>query len=316
MNLGYIKKKNTQACVKYIGIDNNLINRNCKQCLEYVEETVCHNCGLVNNEQEMVNISFVNPEEKEVLHRHYSTTLKFNKIIKMQEWFKYTEEEKIEYKLSCHIKLLCEKLNIKSIGCIDQITILVSKVMHAIKDDYNGPKRARVKDGIIIMCIHYISKNVNLPEITSTSYLDFAKLINLDTKFISRADKLIMDLISRNKLVLPQEFINNILHNKKPLDYVLEIIKKYNLDKNLITKNIITKIEKLIEICEDNDLILNCNPLTVGVTCFYYVLKLPENNFDIDLKLFASIYDLSIVTVLKTYNTLKLKQDKINKLIN
>jgi hypothetical protein len=72
----------------------------------------------------------------------------------------------------------------------------------------------------------------------------------------------------------------------------------------------------LIDICEDNDLISDTTPLTIGVTCFYYILKLPEINIDIDLKIFTSIYDVSLVTLTKTFNKLKLKQDQINNYLN
>jgi len=71
--------------------------------------------------------------------------------------------------------------------------------------------------------------------------------------------------------------------------------------------------QSLITICEDNDILLDHTPLSVGVSCFYYILKL--NNIDIDLKIFSELYDLSVVTVVKTYNKLKVYEKQISNML-
>ena len=224
--------------------------------------------------------------------------------MKMQEWMMWTNDEKNEYKLNKYTKELCEKLNI--LECIiGAVCNLVSHIMTAVKNGCDGPKRSRVKDGIIIVCIYYISKNTR----SSYSYIELAKKIDLNMKYISKADKLIMELINSNKLQISNEFLDKFLKTENPIDYVTRIIEKYNLN---INDSIIEQVKSLIEICEDNDILLDHTPLSMGVSCFYYVLNI--NNIDINIKMFSELYDLSMVTVMKTYNKLKLHTKSFEKL--
>ena len=62
----------------------------------------------------------------------------------------------------------------------------------------------------------------------------------------------------------------------------------------------------LINICEENDLLLDHTPQSVGICCFYYILKL--NNIEIDVKLFIEIYNISAVTLFKTHSKLQQHQ--------
>ena len=142
---------------------------------------------------------------------------------------------------------------------------------------------------------------------TSNS-IDLAKKIDLNMKYISKADKLIMELINSNKLKMSKECLNNFLQPENPIDFVTRIIEKYNLN---INQSIIDQVSNLIEICEDNDILLDHTPLSIGVTCFY-VLNI--NNIDINIKMFSQLYDLSMVTVMKTYNKLKLYKTRFEKL--
>ena len=102
-----------------------------------------------------------------------------------------------------------------------------------------------------------------------------------------------------------------VLKTQKPFDYVITTINKNNLK---ISNDILNKVQILISLCEDNDLLLDHTPLSVGVSCFYYILKL--ENIDIDLKIFSELYNLSVVTVVKTYNKLKIYNDKIIKYLS
>jgi hypothetical protein len=119
-------------------------------------------------------------------------------------------------------------------------------------------------------------------------------------KYISKADKLIMELISSNKLQLSQAFINNVFKTEEPIDYVTKIIDKYKLE---IEKQLLEQVSELITICNDNDILLDHTPLSIGVSCFYYILDI--NKISINIKIFSELYDLSIVTVMKTFNKLK-----------
>ena len=74
----------------------------------------------------------------------------------MQDWFMWTNDEKNSYKLSNYTKDLCNKLSIPD-TLTPLICNIVNVVISAIKK-YEGTKRARVKDGIILSCIEYVGK--------------------------------------------------------------------------------------------------------------------------------------------------------------
>jgi len=286
-------------------ISNNLrtMNKKCGcDCDIDTDDKTCRECGLVLSDT--VEYSSYVYEEPQVF-KHHTTNVSNNRILKMQEWMMWSNEEKNQYKLNKYVIQLCEKLDISE-KIVNTVSILVSNVMKAIKSCCDGPKRSRVKDGIIIVCIHYISKNESLG---NNSYVDLCKKIDLSLKYASRADKLIMELINSNKLNLSDKFVSNFLKTESPMDYVLKIIGRYKLD---IKEDMLKNVNNLIDICEDNDILLDHTPLSIGVSCFYYILTL--NNIDIDVKIFSEIYDLSIVTIMKTYNKLKVYKKNFEKM--
>lgn len=274
----------------------------CPECQSICYESVCHHCGLMlTNNQEFSSYQFEEP----IQHKStYSNGPQGSRIKKMQEWMMWTNEEKTEYKLNKYTKELCGKLQINE-QLVDSVTNLVSQVMSAVKNSCDGPKRSRVKDGIIIVCIYYISKGSS----HVYSYIDLAKKIDLNMKYISKADKLLMELINSNKLNLSKEFMDNFYKTENPIDYVTKIIDKYELK---INEKILEQVVELINICEDNDILLDHTPLSVGVSCFYYILDI--NNIEINVKMFSELYDLSMVTVLKTFNKLKLHKKNFEKM--
>jgi transcription initiation factor TFIIIB Brf1 subunit/transcription initiation factor TFIIB len=213
----------------------------------------------------------------------------------------WTNDEKNIYKLKMYVKNLCKDLKISEY-LIDQIIDVVIMVMDTIKRN-DGTKRARVKDGIIVICIYYVSKDT----VTPYSYMDMAKRLDLDIKYVTRAERIILELINSKKLNLSKSIV---LDTQKPYDYIINTIKSKNLN---IDNQILEHTQSLITICEDNDILLDHTPLSVGVSCFYYILKL--NNIDIDLKMFSELYDLSMVTVIKTYNKLKVYEKQISELL-
>lgn len=283
-------------------IDSNQIDKilKCSSCdnpnlLETHYETTCNNCGLVltrdfcSNDFPISNFETIEPIQKKSYPSHQSSKLK-----KMQEWYMWTNDEKSQYKLSQYTKNLCQKLELLE-NLYDNICQTVFKVMEAIKKQ-EGTKRARVKDGIILVCIqyvyHYLNEIMNKP-----SAIELAKKINLDVKYITKAEKIVLELINKNPNILNKSVILDI---KKPMEYVYHVNLKHNLQ---ISNIILDKVNYLIDKCEKNDILLDHTPLSIGVCCLYYILKL--NNIEIDLKIFSNIYNLSVVTVMKTYNKLK-----------
>lgn len=272
----------------------------CKNCLSdnvLKDGTfVCYDCGLTLNED---RISL-----QQVFENNIPISIKSNfkcRINKMQEWYMWTNSEKNEYKLKICVQDLCKKLKIAE-NLIGSIVDTVILVMNAIKIN-DGTKRARVKDGIILACIHYVSKDTPTPY----SYSELIKRLDLDIKYITKAERLILELINSNKLNLDKQLV---LKTQKPFDYVMNTVKQKGLR---INSDILEKVNSLIEICEDNDLLLDHTPLSIGVCCFYYILKLEK--IDIDIKLFCEMYQLSVVTVIKIHNKLKVFDKQILELL-
>lgn len=278
----------------------------CTNCLSTnlninISDLICQDCGLVISENYIIsNQSFdANLIKSEIPQKKNWTVNR--KINKMQEWLMWTNDEKNIYKLKTYVQNLCH--NLKIVEClIEPIINTIITVMSSIRQN-DGTKRARVKDGIIVICIHYVSKNTSTPY----SYIDIAKRLNLNIKYVTKAEKIILELINSKKLNLDKSII---LNTQSPYDYVTTIIKNNNLN---IDTQILDNTKRLIEICEDNDLLLDHTPLSIGVCCFYYILKIYDDN--IDLKIFSDLYNLSGVTIIKTYNKLKVYDSKIKKIL-
>lgn len=300
-----IKNKNKQEIVK-----NQFVCNNCNEDLE-LSDNVCYNCGLETGQVEYSNYNF--EETDQVSYSKVSS--QNNRITKMQEWFKWTNEEKNEYKLNKYTKEFCYNLNhlfsnnkiniILNENVIEQVVIFVSQLMKAIKDNFSGPKRSRVKDGLTIMCIYYTLKSNQI----YTSYIDISKMLKIEMKYISSANKTITQLVNNGKLKVEESFKNFIFKTEKPTDYINKIIDKYNLS---IDQLILNQVSSLIDICEDNDVLLDHTPLSIGVSCFYYILSL--NSLEVDINLFSEIYNISIVTIDKTFKKLLNYKEQFEKL--
>lgn len=273
-----------------------------------VSDLICQDCGLVISENYIsstqafdVSTKTENNCNTNSGHQQKRSYNANHKINKMQEWLMWTNDEKNIYKLKTYVQNLCHDLKI--VEClIEPIVNTIVIVMNSIRQN-DGTKRARVKDGIIVICIHYVSKNTSTPY----SYIDISKRLNLNIKYVTKAEKFILELINSKKLNLDKSII---LNTQAPYDYVITIVKNNNLN---IDTEILDKTKYLIEICEDNDLLLDHTPLSIGVCCFYYILKTYDDN--IDLKIFSDLYNLSGVTIIKTYNKLKVYDCKIKKLL-
>lgn len=290
-------------------MEGNRINRIC--CNTYIDTNVCYTCGIMINEKEISEYAFeIRPDIK---HRpNFNNS--YNKIYKMQSWSTLSNKEMIEYKLTTYIINLCKELKITE--HIPQITEFTIHVMNIIRDNFNGSKRSRVKDALIIMCIYYTYKTNN----TDCNYTNLTNQFNkkydkddlryITSKYISRAITTILDLINQNKLLISDEFKNSITSIEQPMNYINKIIKKYKLNISDITIN---QICNLVDICTENDIINDSTPLSLGVGCFYYILKI--NNIKINLNIFSEIYDISSVTILKTYKKLKIYDTKLKELL-
>jgi len=301
-NLDVVWKEFENQSKKIDMSEKNNEGQICKNCystnmINSLESLICQDCGLILTENRLNS----SPVFESVIEPNRGYTNKNNKISKMQEWYMWSNEEKNTYKLKQYVRDLCSRLKI--LEClIENIIDTVVTVMDCIKKN-DGTKRARVKDGIIICCIYYVSKDTHTPY----SYAIMAKDLNLDIKYVTRAERLILELMNSKKLNLDKKLV---LSTNKPFDYVINTIKKNDLK---IDDSILKDTRTLIEICEDNDILLDHTPLSIGVCCFYYVLQMRSIN--IDIKIFSELYDLSSVTIIKTFNKLKSYKRQIEQLL-
>ena len=277
-----ISDKIERVCVNCNNSDN--IN-------EIDNEIICTYCGIIiDNDVYEIEPVF----EESIPIKKYNNNNKINKLI---QWYMWSNEEKTIYKLKEYTTNLCNKLEIPEY-LISQIINTVIEVMDVIKKN-DGSKRSRVKDGIIINCIHYTTTNEF--NILAFNCFDMAKKLSLDIKYITKADKLITELLNSGKVKLYK------IVNKSPYDYINQVIIKYQLN---ISINIKTKMQRLISICENNDMLLNNTPLSIGACCFFYILILFKN--DINAKDIAQMFNISHVTVIKTLSKLNTKSDFID----
>lgn len=252
-------------------------------------ESCCENCGII-----LSNHNFVHGYQEIIPTRHTSSS-KFGNIQRLQQWTMYSNEEKSQYKLKKYTESICEKVGIEA-HLVPFVCDTVCNVMDIIKEN-EGTKRARVKDGIIISCIHYLSKYLD----QKYDSVSLAKRLGINIKYITKADKIILPLIHAGKLKFDKR---SFLQTETPFFYVNQMIEQYHLQ---IPEFMITQVHRLINICEENDLLLDHTPQSVGICCFYYILKL--NNIQIDVKLFIEIYNISAVTLFKTYSKLQNHQE-------
>lgn len=303
LEFDYIASQSTKTCANRMNSEEHV----CQGCKSdnfsmSSHEIVCADCGLVQNTY-ISNLQSNLPYETQETPTRRTYSAGNAKLKKMQEWYMWTNKEKNEYKLVNYTKALCSKLEINE-ALTSSICATVVEVMNVIKK-HDGTKRARVKDGIILTCIQYVSKNGVHSGTSYISAVDLARKINLDIKYVTKAEKIILELLAGKKLNLNKK---NMLETQHPYEYVLTVVQKKSLK---IPPIILQQAKQLISVCEANDLLLDHTPLSIGVCCFYYVLK--ANEIELDVKLFSDLYDLSVVTVIKTYNKLKQYDDFIAK---
>lgn len=289
----------------------------CKDCSGTViqannYENVCTNCGLIQ-ENNSFNYMDNNPSidyNSDIRLRTNTPNKAASKLKKMQNWYMWTNEEKNAYKLALYTRELCNKVGVSETkeyfeNIIQTTCDTVKEVMKVIREQ-DGTKRARVKDGIILVCLQYVLRNANMfvGENNTSSAVELGKKINLQIKYISKAENMILEYINNGKLKLQKQ---TILKTKKAFDYVDEVMKKHNFK---VSTNLMIQVKRLIDICETNDILLDHTPLSTGVCCFYYILK--NNNIKIDAKVFSDLYNLSSVTVMKTFNKLKQHSAELN----
>ena len=305
----YDNFKKDEKNILDIVIENGFKCVNCNH-IEYDTDHVCTNCGLMNNNDKIYdnNINYDTNTEMTVLNypkKKYNYD-KNNHLCKMKTWYENTSEEKNEYKLLLYTKKICNSLEINSY--IDYICDLVNKVLKCIKLN-DGTKRSRVKDGIIVVCIYYTYKKHNLQNYTFTLQ-NIAKKLDLNIKYISKAEITILELINKKKISMDRNILLNIDTSLNILpDIKLQFRLYFDHSKSkacfgLVRSEIdvlFKELESLLKYYENNELFNNHTPFSITVGCLYYLLK---QKYDSDIILLSNVYNISHITILKIYKNL------------
>lgn len=252
-------------------------------------DIICSDCGLIQKTILCDTAPFPQASSEPVQRKICNTANK--RIKKMQEWYMWTNDEKNSYKLTTYTKELCSKLGILE-SYFPAITSTVLNVMDVIKR-HDVPKRAKVKDGIILVCIQYESQGTQ----TVYSAISLAKKLDISIKYVTKAEKIIIELISNKKLDLRKE---QVLEIKTPFQQVKAVINKNQLK---VPENVLLELQKLLQICEENDILVDHTPLSIGACCFFFTLQ--RYQVECDIKAFSKMHNLSLVTVLKTLRKLE-----------
>lgn len=285
----------------------------CKNCnfIECERDDVCTNCGLIIYDnaifENYVNCDNIN-QDMTILN-YQKKTNKNNHLYKMKSWFENTQQEKNDYKLVLYTKKVCDTLGVES--HIDYICDLVSIVLKCIKKN-DGTKRSRVKDGIIAVCIYYTYKKYHLQNYTFTLQ-SIAQKLNLNIKYVSKAEFMILELINKNKIPMDKNILLNINSSLTILPDIKFQFIEFNKNNFLpFHKNdidvLFNKLENLLKTYDKNDLLINHAPFSISIGCLYYILK---QTYDVPIMLLSNIYDISHITILKIYNIM-LVLDKTN----
>jgi transcription initiation factor TFIIIB Brf1 subunit/transcription initiation factor TFIIB len=247
---------------------------------------ICNLCGVVANN--VLNIS-----SEDISHTINADTIshKPKYLNKYHEWTLYTNEEKNSYRLYVYTTQLCRKLEIPD-HLSQTVSDYVLYVMETVKK-YDGTKRAKVKDGIILVCIQYVYKEIDSFENSKKCTVTLAKKLGIDVKYITKAETLILEMINAGKLKMSKNFV---VDTPRAFDYVREVINKQQMQ---VPKKLCEQVKRMIDICEREDILSNHTPLSIGVSCFYYILL--ANDIKLDIKSLAELYDMSFATIQKTY---------------
>lgn len=194
----------------------------------------------------------------------------------------YTDEDKKNHPIYLYIKELCDKFNVNTLTreIIDFCIYVFQKIKLL-----DTPRRNKLKEAIVILCINYIYQQNNLS-------LNFK-----ETKYITKANKILLELKHLdNTFNIDKQYL---LKRLSPFEH----IKKYNLN-DIILKN----TKRLIDLCEINDVLMNHTNLSIGLGCLYYVLNEMDKNLIIEN---INITELTIKKIFKELKTSTIIQNNL-----
>jgi transcription initiation factor TFIIIB Brf1 subunit/transcription initiation factor TFIIB len=284
-------------------VEEKPIKKKDKRCscgenyVESFELIVCENCGCVLDDNVFVNYEDFSGESSYPTKRTFGSN---SKLLKMQEWNKYTPDEKAEYKLVQDIQLLCEKNNIPQ-----NVAVLsgnMSKIYFKELKDKKGARRSRVRDGCIGICLWYASSEFKFP----ISQSDICKILDIDIKYFTRANKQFMEMININPIFKKSFNLTDFHYQKTEYDFVSDFLHKLNL------YSLHSLVNTTLKYCQEFDILPSNIASTKAVSAIYFVIL--NNNLPITKNQLAEKCGISTVTITKTCNNILKHKSQISNL--
>ena len=290
-----IKKKCCKSCKS-----DKLVKDNIKGYL------VCTECAVINQEFLNENPEFTYDEEnngngssrygcpanyffpKSALGTKIAPSKKgYNKVIALQRQGQMPYREKSLLEVLERIQLKCKKYGITQ-TIIDSAKILYKKVSDSkhIRGKRKGKNmimRCINRRSMIAACVFYACKMQKEPR----SPKEIADIYDLEIKHVHRGCRKILDYIDLNSTFYQ-------IRNSQASDFIERLSKKMDIDKKYIdiTKDVCNNIHKL-------DIASTHEPPSIAAGCILLVAN--TYNINISKKQISEIFDISDVTISKTY---------------
>jgi transcription initiation factor TFIIIB Brf1 subunit/transcription initiation factor TFIIB len=290
-----IKKKSCKSCKS-----EKLVKDNIKGYL------VCTECAVINQEFLDENPEFTYDEEnngngssrygcpanyffpKSALGTKIAPPKKgYNKVIALQRQGQMPYREKSLLEVLERIQLKCKKYSITQ-TIIDSAKILYKKVSDSkhIRGKRKGKNmimRCINRRSMIAACVFYACKMQKEPR----SPKEIADIYDLEIKHVHRGCRKILDYIDLNSTFYQ-------IRNSQAADFIERLSKKMDIDKKYIeiAKDICNNIHKL-------DIASTHEPPSIAAGCILLVAN--TYNINISKKQISEIFDISDVTISKTY---------------
>lgn len=251
----------------------------CKSCgntsLVYTEyEYICDFCGMVIEVNNISDDYYLNYNKNNVHNIVYpDSNEQKNQLLK-----KYVVD-------------FCMDFNLNNEN-IQQIHSVFSNVLNKLKK-YESSKRSNVKAAVLIHCICYVMNDIRY----NITYLSKHK--NINKNILSKVETSLLELINKKILNLDAGKIDKTYTSYEYVSYFV-YKKELNIDNDIL-KN----VKSLIEYCDKNILINKHTPISKGLGCFYYILKI--NNINLDKKVFSDFFSISSITINNIFKELNQK---------
>jgi len=310
----YLDMTDTQIDNLLLGVDLNkkldIKKKICKSCKSdklVVDNIkgylVCSECAVINQEFLDENPDFTHDDDNGSGSTHYGcpsnyffpksalgtkiASKGYNKIIALQRQGQMPYREKSLLEVLERIQSKCKKYGVTQ-TIIDSAKILYKKVndskhSHGKRKGKNMIMRCINRRSMIAACVFYACKMQKEPR----SPKEIADIYDLEIKHVHRGCRKILDYIDLNSTFYQ-------IRNSQAADFIERLAKKMDIDKKYIdiAKEVCNNIHKL-------DIASTHEPPSVAAGCILLVAN--TYNVNISKKQISVIFDISDVTISKTY---------------